>query len=35
MTQLEKLPTDCKFGELKNYLMKDIVVIGAIDDSLR
>ena len=28
MTQLKKLSIDCEFGELKNSLIKDIVVIG-------
>ena len=35
MTQLKTLSSDCKFEELKNSLIKDIVVIGVIDDSLR
>ena len=35
MTQLKKLSIDCEFGELKNYLIKDIVVIGVIHNSLR
>ena len=35
MTQLKKLSSDCAFGELKNSLIKDIVVIGVTDDSLR
>ena len=35
MTQLKKLSSGCEFGELKNSLIKDIVVIGVTDDSLR
>ena len=35
MTQLKTLSSDCDFGELKNSLIKDIVVIGVTDDSLR
>ena len=35
MIQLKKLSSDCEFGELKNSLIKDIVVIGVTDDSLR
>ena len=35
MTQLSKVSSDCEFGELKNSLIKDIVVIGVTDDSLR
>ena len=35
MTQLKKLSSDCEFGELKNSLIKDIIVIGVIDDSWR
>ena len=35
MTQLKKLSSDCEFGELKNSLIKDIVVIGVADNSLR
>ena len=35
MTQLKNLSSDCEFGELKNSLIKDIVVIGVIDHSLR
>ena len=35
MTQLKKLSSDCEFGELKNSLIKDIVLIGFTDDSLR
>ena len=34
MTKLKKLSSDCEFGELKNSLIKDIVVIGVTDDSL-
>ena len=29
------MSSDCEFGELKNCLTKDTVVIGVIDDSLR
>ena len=35
MTQLKKLSSDSEFGELKHSLIKDIVVIGVTDDSLR
>ena len=35
MTQLKKFSTDCEFGELKNALIKGIVVIGVTDNSLR
>ena len=35
MTQLKKLSRDCEFGERKNSLIKDIVVIDVTDDSLR
>ena len=35
MTQLKKLSSDCEFREIKNSLLKDIVVIGVTDDSLR
>ena len=35
MIQLKKLSIDCEFGGLKNSLIKDIVVIGVTDDSLR
>ena len=35
MTQLKKLSSDCEFGELKNSLIKDIVVIGVTDNSMR
>ena len=35
MTQLKRLSSDCEFGELKNSIIKDIVVIGVTDDSLR
>ena len=35
MTQLKKLSSDCEFGELKKSLIKDIVVIGVADESLR
>ena len=35
MTQLKRLSSDCEFGELKNSLIKDIVVIGVTNDSLR
>ena len=31
MTQLKKLSSGCKFGEPKNYLIKDIVVIDVTD----
>ena len=35
MTQLKELFSDCEFGELKNALIKDIVAIGVVDNSLR
>ena len=35
MIQLKELSSDCEYGELKNSLVKDIVVIGVIDHSLR
>ena len=35
MTQFKKLSSDCEFRELKNSLIKGIVVIGVIIDSLR
>ena len=35
MNHLTKLSSGSEFGELKNYLIKDIAVIGIIDDSLR
>ena len=34
MTHLKKLSSDCKSGELKSSLIKFIVVIGVIEDSL-
>ena len=33
LTQLKKFSSDCEFGELKQSLIKDIVVIGVTDDS--
>ena len=35
MTQSKKSPSYCEFGELKNCLIVDIVVIGVIDNFLR
>ena len=35
MTQLKKLTSDCEFEELNNSLVKDILVTGVTDDSLR
>ena len=35
MTQSKKASIDCEFGELKNCLIVDIVVIGVIDNFLR
>ena len=35
MTQSKESSSDCEFGELKNYLIVDIVVIGVIDNFLR
>ena len=32
MAQLKNLSSDCEFGELKICLIKDIVVIGVIDN---
>ena len=34
MAQLKKISSNCEFGQLKNCLIKYIVVIGVIDDSL-
>ena len=34
MTHLKKLSSNCEFGELKNPLIKYIIVIGVIDESL-
>ena len=31
LTQLRKLSTDCEFGELKDSLIRDIIVIGILD----
>ena len=35
ITQLKKFSNDCEFGELKNSVIKEIVVIGAIDDCFK
>ena len=35
MTKLKKLSSDCELGELKNYLIKNIVAICVTDNSLR
>ena len=35
MTRLKNVSSDCEFGELENSLIKDTVVTGVIDDSLR
>ena len=35
MTRFKTLSSDCEFGELKNSLIKDIVVIGVTDNSFR
>ena len=35
MTQSKESSSDCEFGELKNCLIVDIVVIGVIDNFLR
>ena len=35
MTQSKKSSSDCEFGELKNCLIINIVVIGVIDNFLR
>ena len=35
MIQLKKIFSDCEFGGLKNSVIKDIAVIGVIDNSLR
>ena len=35
MNHLTELSSGSEFGELKNYLIKDIAVIGVIDNSLR
>ena len=35
MAQLKNLSSDCEFGELKNCPIKDIVVIGVIDNSFK
>ena len=35
MTQSKKSPSYCEFGELKNCLIVDFVVIGVIDNFLR
>ena len=32
MIQLKKIFSDCEFGELKNSVIKDIAVIGVIDN---
>ena len=31
VTQLRKLSTDCEFGELRDSLIRDIIVIGIVD----
>ena len=35
MTQSKKSSSDCEFGELKNCLIVDIVVVGVINNFLR
>ena len=35
MTQLKKLSADCEFGELKNSLIRDVIMIGVSDNRLR
>ena len=35
MTQPKRVSSDCELGELKNPLIKKIVITGVIDNSLR
>ena len=35
MTQPKRVSSDCELGELKNPLIKEIVITGVIDNSLR
>ena len=35
MTQLKKLSADCEFGELKDSLIRDVIIIGVSDNRLR
>ena len=35
VTELKRLSGDCEFGTLKDLLIKDVVIIGVLEDSLR
>ena len=35
VTQLKKLSADCEFGELKDSLIRDVIIIGVSDNRLR
>ena len=35
VTELKRLSGDCEFGTVKDSLIKDVVIIGVLEDSLR